>query len=83
MTTIWVAMILLFFNPTWAAIALPFLSTQDIIKSVTVVGLLIGYLLITNLMQQVSELNKKTTILVQNSAIRNYVEEQGINNDDE
>ena len=70
---IWSSMIILFLNPSLALLILPILTTQDMIMSVTIIGLLLSFLLITYLSQQISELNRKITDLVQNLALNDYI----------
>ena len=72
---LWSTMIVLFLNPMLFTLALPFLTTQDMLMSVIVIGLLVSFLLISHLSYQISTIEKKLTDLVQNIAITNYFEE--------
>jgi len=70
---LWSVMIVLFLNPSFAIYALPILTTQDVIMSVTVMGLLFSFIFITHLFQQLSNLDRKFTELVQNLALTDYI----------
>ena len=75
MTVVWSVMVILFFNPSLAELVLPILTTQDLIMSVLVVGILGSLILIANVWQNVAKMEQKFTELVQNLAITDYINE--------
>jgi len=75
MTVVWSVMVVLFFNPSLAELVLPILTTQDVIMSVLVIGLLGSLILIANVWQNVAKMEQKFTELVQNLALNDYVNE--------
>ena len=75
MIIVWGAMVVLFYNPSWAALALPLLSTQDVIMSVLVIGILGSLIMVAYVMQNVAKLEKQFTELVENLSIKDYVNE--------
>ena len=72
---LWSVMVALFFNPSLAGLALPILTTQDAIMSVLVMGVLLSFVLITQLYQQMAGVERRLTELVQNLAIHDYMKE--------
>ena len=74
---LWSVMVVLFFNPSLAGLALPILTTQDVIMSVLVMGVLVAFVLITQLYQQMARVERRLTELVQNLAIHDYIKEAG------
>jgi len=81
---LWIVVLLLFAYPPLAELALPFLSTKDVIMSVLVIGIIILFLLISEIYQQIGKIEKRVEILVQNLAIEDYL--KGViseNKDDE
>ena len=72
---LWTGMSLSFFDPSFARLFLPILTTQDVIMSVLVLGILTSFVLIMNLNQQLIQIEKRLTELVQNLSINNYIEE--------
>jgi hypothetical protein len=74
---VWSVMIVLFFNPSLSLMILPILTTKDMIMTVLVLGILFSFILITQLYQQISIINKKLTQLAQSYAINEYIENDG------
>jgi hypothetical protein len=74
---IWSGLTILFLNTSIMTLLLPLLSTQDMIMSVLVLGELILFLFLANQNQQISKLEKKITLLVQNGALNNYYSKKG------
>ena len=74
---IWSVMIVLFFNPSLSLMILPILTTKDMIMTVLVLGILFSFILITQLYQQLSIINKKLTQLAQSYAINEYLDNEG------
>jgi hypothetical protein len=72
---LWSVIIVLFFNPSLALLTLPILTTQDMVMSVLVIGLLVAFLLISQIYQQSTGIERKLTELIQNLAINNYIKE--------
>ena len=75
MTVVWSVMVVLFFNPSLVELVLPLLTTQDVIMSVLVVGILGSFILIANVWQNVAKIEQKFTELVQNLALSDYINE--------
>ena len=75
MTVVWSVMVVLFFNPSLAELVLPILTTQDVIMSVLVIGILGSLILIANVWQNVAKMEQKFTELVQNLALNDYINE--------
>jgi len=65
---LWSVMMGLFFNPSLAGLALPILTTQDVIISVLVTAVLMAFVLITQLYQEMADVERRLTELVQNLA---------------
>lgn len=74
---LWSVMVALFFNPSLAGLALPLLTTQDVIMSVLVMSVLAAFVFITHLYQQMARVERAMTELVQNLAIHDYMKEAG------
>jgi len=72
---LWSVMMMLFFNPSLAGLALPILTTQDVIISVLVTAVLMAFVLITQLYQQIADVERRVTELVQNLAIHDYIKD--------
>jgi len=72
---LWGLVAFLFVYPSSVQFVLPILTTQDMIMSVLVVGLVITFVLISELYQQIGRIEKRITELVQNLAIRDYLSE--------
>ena len=70
---LWSVMFVLFFNPSLAVLALPILTTQDMIMSVLVVSVLTLFIFLTHMNQQIAKFGRELTELVQNLAIQNYL----------
>ena len=68
----WVAMIALFSNPSFAQYILPIFTTQDMIMTVQVTSILVLFIMITNIQQQLSENKRVLSHLVQNLALDDY-----------
>jgi len=72
---LWTVMVVLFFNPSLMALALPILTTRDTIMSVLVIGLTGAFVLIAQIYQKMTGLEIKLTRLVQNLAIHDYLKD--------
>ncbi len=81
MTVVWSVMVVLFFNPSLVELVLPLLTTQDVIMSVLVVGILGSFILIANVWQNVAKIEQKFTELVQNLALNDYINETRMSTD--
>ena len=81
---IWSIMIVLFLDTGLVGLALPILDMQEAMLAVTVIGVLTSFILVAQLFQQISQVDRKLTELVQNLAIKDYVKENhaGKANDD-
>lgn len=69
---LWSSMIVLFFNPSTMRLAMPILSTQDMIMSVLVLSLTGVFFLIAQLYQKMINFERRFTKLVQGLAIHEY-----------
>lgn len=63
----------LFVYPPIVQLVLPLLTTQDMVMSVLVVGLVVVFALISELYRQVGKLERRLSQLVQNVAIHDYL----------
>ena len=72
-STLWIIVTFLFAHTHIALLALPILTTQDMVMSVLVVGIMVVFVLISNLYQQVGKIERRLTELVQNLAIHDYL----------
>lgn len=72
---LWSLVSVLFVYPPLASLVLPILATQDMVVSVLVVGLVVAFVLISQVYQQAARIERKLTELVQNIAIHDYVRE--------
>ena len=70
---LWVLVAFLFVYPGSVQFVMPILTTQDMIASVLVVGMIVVFALISELYQQVGRVERKLAELVQNLAIRDYL----------
>ena len=81
MIVVWSVMVVLFFNPSLVELVLPILTTQDVIMSVLVIGILGSLILVANVWQNVAKMEQKFTELVQNLALNDYINEPGTSTD--
>jgi len=65
--------LLLFIYPPLAQFALPVLTTKDVIMTVLVVGLMVTYILMSELYQQMGKMEKRLAEVVQNYSIQDYL----------
>jgi hypothetical protein len=72
----WAIMGILFFNTSLVDLILPILSTEDIIITVLVMGVLVLFILFDYTFQQVSSLENRLNILMQNMDIENYFDKE-------
>ena len=70
---LWSVMTLLFSNPSLSALTLPILSTQDALISVIVLGILVSFILITQMWQHINHIEKQLVELAQNIAVADYI----------
>ena len=73
----WSGITTLFLKPSLAGLVQPILTTSDVINSVLVVGLLVSFSILMNLYQQLANLDRKFTNLVQNLSINEYITGSG------
>lgn len=66
-------MTVLFAFPSLTMLALPVLTMQDAMLAVLVIGLIVAYVLVYHMYQQATKTERKLAELVQNIAIRDYV----------
>lgn len=70
---LWTLMTVLFAFPSLTMLALPVLTMQDAMLAVLVIGLIVAYVLVYHMYQQATKTERKLAELVQNIAIRDYV----------
>lgn len=75
LVSLWIGMILLFYETTLMRYILPVLATEDAVLSVLVLGVLVNFILFIQLLQESNKLEHKFTRLVQNIAINEYVQD--------
>ena len=72
---LWSTMAALFLKTDIMRFLLPILTTEDAIMSVLVMGVLTSLILISQQYQQAARIERRLTELIQNLAIRDYIEE--------
>jgi len=80
---LWSFMILLFLNPSLVLLIHPILTMQNIVMSISIMSILLIFIFIAHLYQQIADIEKKVTVLVQNLAIHNYIKESFTKEDNE
>jgi len=70
---LWSGVGILFINTSLMNLVLPILMTENIIFTVLVMGELVIFLFISNLNQQISRVEKKMEIMVQNIAVDDFI----------
>ena len=80
---LWALLEVLFIYPPLAELALPFLSTEYMIQTVLVIGVVVTFVLISQVYQQIGRLENRVEKLVQNLAIGDYLEKVSEDKDDE
>lgn len=80
---LWMLVALLFVYPSILELALPVLTTQDVITSALVVGLAVTFVLIAESYQQIGKVERRLRELVQNLAIHEYIKKVSKDNVDD
>ena len=73
-------MIILFYNTSYVSYILPIFTTQDTIMTVVVTGILVQFILISNLHNKMLSIEKKFTEFAQAVSISNYMRERDSEN---